>query len=264
MARPRFTIVSPAMNSLAYLPRNLASVRSQGLAPGELEHWIIDGGSHDGSVEYLRAQPDVHFVSERDRGLSHAVNKGLERARGEWIIWLNSDDELAPGALARFQDRVRDADCIVCGTQEVRGYDGEFIERTEPWDVSADGLLNRRTDIIQASTFVHREVYGRVGGMDGTFRFAMDYEWMVRALHEFELRRIDDLLTVYHRRRGSITDVGIAGQHREFLRVRRQHSCNPLHPMELRLWGYLATEPLRRISVLRNAVRGVKRALFRT
>jgi glycosyltransferase involved in cell wall biosynthesis len=121
MSQPLFSIVTPALNCARYLPRNLASVRSQGLPAGEIEHWVIDGGSKDGTVEFLEKQPDLKFISEKDRGLSDAVNKGLARATGEWIIWLNADDELAPGALKAFKEALKQNPDIrlFCGSQKV-------------------------------------------------------------------------------------------------------------------------------------------------
>ncbi|MFT4691225.1 MAG: glycosyltransferase [Verrucomicrobiia bacterium] len=261
MKRPLFSIISPAMNSLEFLPRNIASIRAQGICNAQVEHWVIDGGSTDGSVEYLSAQEDTLFVSERDRGLSHAVNKGIERATGEWVIWLNADDELAPDALQKFAANVNTQDRIITGSQEVRNYVGEFQEITAPRAYTASALLNERTDIIQASTFVHREVYREVGGLDGTYRYAMDFEWMVRALQIFPCGQIDDVLTIYHRRRGSITDVGIAGQVREFLRVRREQGCLLFGAMDFRLWCYLLVDPLRQIDCLRSGVRSLKHRL---
>ena len=98
--QPFFSVVTPSLNCVEYLARNIESVNSQGYWAGQLEHWIIDGGSTDGTVEFLRSRNDVRWISEPDKGLSDAVNKGLIRARGQWIAWLNADDELFPGALS--------------------------------------------------------------------------------------------------------------------------------------------------------------------
>ena len=154
MSRPFFSIVTPALNARAFLPRNRASVCAQGMAPGEVEHWVIDGGSKDGTVEWLQTQADVKFISEKDRGLSDAVNKGIQRATGEWILWLNADDELAPGAMAKFKEAVaRFPDArMFCGAEEMRGYDGTVEEVLEPWDYNLKELLGTRIAINQAAT----------------------------------------------------------------------------------------------------------------
>tara|TARA_R110002096_G_scaffold91625_9_gene207294 strand:+ start:8003 stop:8821 length:819 start_codon:yes stop_codon:yes gene_type:complete len=260
MQRPKFSIISPTLEGFDYLERHLNSVRSQGLPAHEVEHWIIDGGSKDGSRAYLTAQRDIRFVSEPDRGLSHAVNKGIERATGDWIIWLNVDDQLAPNSLQSFLDHVKEDEAseIVCGAQEVRDYEGNTVEISPPWKYTASQLLKTRTAIIQASTFVHRSVYESVGGMDESYKFAMDYEWMVRASLQFKCRTIPSVLTIYNRRKGSITDVGTAKQHREFLRVRRKYKCSFLETMEWKLRFYLATEPLRKVRWFRRFVQLLK------
>jgi glycosyltransferase involved in cell wall biosynthesis len=261
MSGPCFSIVTPALNCERYLPRNLASVRSQGLPLGDIEHWVIDGGSQDGTVEFLRQQRDLKFISEKDRGLSDAVNKGIQRATGQWIIWLNADDELAPGALQSFKKASNEfpASRLFCGGQKVFGYDGQLEGISEGWDYNLKDLLGTRTAIIQASTFVHREVYEAVGGLDVNCRYAMDYEWTVRAARQFRCQPLPIVLTHYHRRPGSIMDENMAGFFREFLQVRRRYHLSYLSVGEFRIRFYLATEPLRRVSWIRRGARRVKR-----
>lgn len=266
--RPTFTIVTPALNCAAYLERNFASVRGQGLKPGELEHWVIDGGSTDGTLALLEreaAARGLKYLSEKDRGLAHAVNKGLTRATGEWILWLNADDALAPGALQAFLAwKAQHPDArLVCGRQQYFQYDGAPEREFPEWDYALEGLLGTRTGINQASTFVHRSVYDAVGLLDESFRYAMDYEWVVRARRRFPCATLPVVLSHYHRRRGSIMDANIYGQHVEFLRVRRMYGQSHWSYAEARLRLYLWTEPLRRIRWLRAGVRQVKRALGR-
>jgi len=261
MGQPLFSIITPALNCGKFLPRNLASIRSQGLPPEEIEHWVIDGGSKDGTVDYLQEQPDVRFISEKDRGLSDAVNKGIQRATGQWIIWLNADDELAPGALKAFKDALRQypETYLFCGDQAVIGYDGKPEHVDRGWDYNLNELLGRRTGIVQASTFVHRKVYEEVGLLEVECRYAMDYEWTVRAAHKFRCQPLPIVLTHYHRRPGSIMDAHMAAHFETFLRVRRRYRLSYLAPGEWRIRLYLATEPLRRVPWIRRGVRSIKR-----
>ena len=260
---PRFTVVTPSLNCGRFLPRNLRSIESQEVPGDWIEHWVIDGGSTDDTLRILAQHPRVQFVSEMDRGLSDAVNKGIRRAHGEWILWLNADDELAPGALRHFLDALDQfpSDRIFCGAQKVFDYEGQLVGVTSGWDYRLPELLGPRTAILQASTFVHRSVYETVGLLDESFRYAMDYEWTVRAMHRFSCRPLPWVLTHYHWRRGSIMDAGIAGQHREFLRVRRQHGRSYFEPAEWRIRFYLATDCLRRNRELRKAVQRIKARL---
>lgn len=100
-----FSIVTPSFNQAAYIGESLESVQRQRWT--DVEHWVIDGGSRDGTVEMLRSYSGRHdwshlrWISETDRGQSHALNKGFAAASGEIIGWLNSDDRYLPGCFER-------------------------------------------------------------------------------------------------------------------------------------------------------------------
>lgn len=260
MREPRFTVVTPTLNCGAVLARNLASVAGQDFAPDELEHWVIDGGSRDGTLDLLRFQPFAKFISEPDRGLSDAVNKGILRAAGEWILWVNADDELAPGALAAIRRGIADhPDArMFCGAEEIYSYDGRLEQLLPPCRYEFEALLRREFSINQAATVVHREVYHAAGLLNATYRHAMDYEWTVRAASRFNTILLDHVLARYHRRPGSIMDAGMAQQYRAILRVRRQW-CRPyFEPAELALRTYILLDPLRQVRWLRRMVRRAK------
>lgn len=105
------------------------------------EHLIIDGGSTDDSAEIAARFPHAAWTQEPDKGMSDAINKGFDRAKGEWVIWLNADDRLKPGALAGMLDFLkRSAADVVYG-------DYDFIDES--------GGLIRRMKVPGWSTFVH-------------------------------------------------------------------------------------------------------------
>lgn len=98
---PRITLITPSFNQGAFIEETIRSVLLQGYP--NLEYIIIDGGSTDATVAIIQKYAPwlSYWTSERDRGQSDAINKGLVRATGEWTNWLNSDDFLQPGALRR-------------------------------------------------------------------------------------------------------------------------------------------------------------------
>jgi glycosyltransferase involved in cell wall biosynthesis len=256
-----FTVITPALNCADFIRANLASVRAQGFGSEDLEHWVIDGGSSDQTVSLLKQETGIRWISERDRGLSDAVNKGIERAQGSWIIWLNADDSLAPDALRAFLKAVEmhPGARIFCGALTYLRYDGS-VEQTVPgWDYNLESLLGLRTGINQPATFIHREVFARVGLLDVHNRYAMDYEWVVRAMHHYQCVPLTETLAFCRRRRGSITDANMAKQFREFLKVRRRYHRPYLSKAELRIRLYLWSEWLRRIRWARATVRFGKR-----
>ena len=256
-----FTVITPALNCAEFIQRNIDSVLGQGLPSGCLEHWVIDGGSTDRTVELLKSSPNIRWISEPDRGLSDAVNKGLSRARGQWIAWLNADDELAPGALRTILDQSSahpDVD-IFSGDEIILRYDGtqEQVIKGRPY--SYDDLLGYNPGINQASTFLRRCLVERIGKLDINIRYAMDYEWLVRATRVAKCVYIPQVLSIYHRRQGSIMDSHMADHYRTFRAVRRSHHRKLNERLEWMILFYLLTEPLRRIRGIRKIVRLAKR-----
>ena len=97
---PRITIITPSFNQGDYIEQTLQSVLAQQYP--NLEYLVIDGGSRDKTLDVLyRYAGRVQFLSEPDRGQSHAINKGLDLASGEIVAYLNSDDLLEPGCLMK-------------------------------------------------------------------------------------------------------------------------------------------------------------------
>src|SRR5262245_25539695 len=97
----RISIITPSFNQAQFIRRTIDSVLSQD-GDFELDYRVVDGGSTDGTIDILKSYGDrLAWTSESDRGQVDAINKGLARADGDIVSWLNSDDTLMPGALQR-------------------------------------------------------------------------------------------------------------------------------------------------------------------
>jgi len=195
----KFSVVTPSYNQGAYLERTLRSVHDQ-RGDFTIEHFVVDGGSTDDSVEILRRWTGkLTFVSEKDRGQSHALNKGLAQASGEVIVWLNSDDLLLPGALATVADFWR-------AHPETRWAHGRALiidehDREIRRPVTAyKNLLMRRWSyqllllenyLTQPAVFCTRELVTAAGGIDESRFFDMDYDLWLRFGLICPPRRID-------------------------------------------------------------------------
>jgi glycosyltransferase involved in cell wall biosynthesis len=99
MPAPKFTIVTASFNSAKTIRETIESITRQDFK--DWEHWVIDGGSKDETIAIVKEYPHIKWISEKDRGLYEAMNKGIARAGGEILLMLNSDDCLEPGVLGK-------------------------------------------------------------------------------------------------------------------------------------------------------------------
>jgi glycosyltransferase involved in cell wall biosynthesis len=188
---PRISIVSPSFNQGAFLEETILSVMHQGYP--NVEHLVMDGGSTDETAQVLERHRHhlAACCSEPDDGQSHAINKGMARATGEILTWLNSDDALAPGALAAVALAFRDPEVdMVAGICELFR-DGELIHRhltaCPDGPLSLDDLLDLEgcwhpgQFFYQPEVFFRREIWERAGGhVDSSLHYSMDYELWIR------------------------------------------------------------------------------------
>jgi glycosyltransferase involved in cell wall biosynthesis len=175
---PILTVVTPSYNQGRYLPETIDSVLSQGIAG--LEFIIVDGGSTDESVEVIRRHERhlAWWVSEKDRGQSHAINKGIARATGTWLAYLNSDDVYLPGALQSLLDALRAAPQAQWIAGGVVGF-GSAEMPVHEWHLPTVprgmlDLLSSRFQMAQPGHVWSRALVQQVGGFDESLRYLFD------------------------------------------------------------------------------------------
>lgn len=152
-----FSIITPSYNYYAFIHEMLESVLGQtGIT---YEHLIYDAGSTDGTIEIIKRYDHVTLVVEPDGGMSEAINKGFRNAKGEWVMWLNSDDRLKPGALAavkEFAENKKDADVIFGAWDFIDG--AGHYQRTMPvFPLNKLMLAHYGCYIGSTAAFIRRE-----------------------------------------------------------------------------------------------------------
>ncbi|MDB4259196.1 glycosyltransferase [bacterium] len=176
-----FTIVSPSYNYASYIEQMLESVAGQeGVT---FEHLIFDAGSTDGTLDIIRKFPHVRLVVEPDKGMSDAINKGFQAARGKWVMWLNTDDKLKPGALRqvkKFADIQPDAD-VIYGAWNFVDDKGGFMRRMTVFPFDQRMLIHLGCYIGSTACFYRRETTIKQGHLlNESFHYCMDGEYYAR------------------------------------------------------------------------------------
>lgn len=196
---PKITIVTPSYNQGAFLEKTILSVIEQGYP--DLEYIIIDGASSDNSVSIIRKYEKylAHWASEKDRGQAHAINKGFERASGEILGWLNSDDCLEPGALHAVADHARrypDAGAFV-GHGRIVDTSGKEIYYKKPGHLTFEDFCQWMDggNFMQPSCFFRRDAWRLAGPLDEGIHIAFDVDLFLRMVKAVRFQAIDRLLS---------------------------------------------------------------------
>jgi len=193
---PKLTIITPSYNQADFLERTILSVLNQNYP--NLEYIIVDGGSTDRSVEVIKKYEQylAYWVSEKDKGQVHAINKGLERATGDWISFQNSDDVYFPGTFQRFGKAALEQSAdILYGDLFMITTDDEVTEVLKTTSYSLTCQILEGMQIHNQSLFFKKSLVEKYGKFDESFRFAFDYEFITRyTLHDStKIRKIDGL-----------------------------------------------------------------------
>lgn len=179
----KVSIITVVYNGAATLERTIESVLAQGY--GNLEYIIVDGGSTDGTLEIIRKHEAnlARWVSERDKGIYDAMNKGIAMASGEWVALINADDAYAPDAVAKAMHAVQ-------GRPDINIVHGDILidypnGSAKVKHAKRSGFLLKYWEMVlnHPSFFVRRSYY-KSHAFDPSFRVSGDHLWTLRAWRE--------------------------------------------------------------------------------
>ena len=185
------SIITPSFNQANYLEATIESVLSQDYP--HVEYIIIDGGSADGSVEIIKKHANrlAYWVSEKDNGQADAINKGLARAKGEIVAWLNSDDYYLPNAISAAVKAFEENPDVVMAYGDMLAVNelGQTFNVLKFKQLSLEDLLCFQI-IGQPAVFFRREVYEKSGGLDTTFHFLLDHHLWIRIAQQGKILHV--------------------------------------------------------------------------
>lgn len=232
----RISIVTVCYNMAPYIEQTLLSVLSQNYP--NLEYIVIDGGSSDGTQVIIEKYKEklAYYVSEPDKGMYDAINKGFSHATGDIIAWINADDIYMPWTL-------RIVDQIFTNYLDVNWIGGRYAFLTEEGllaHVFPKSAMKSQTDIrngwcrsellgplLQEGMFWRRSLFETVGGLDVSYKLAGDFELWTRFAEHAALTAVDIPLAAFRRRKGGLS----IGQRNKYnAEVQRAIVSKPKYP----------------------------------
>jgi glycosyltransferase involved in cell wall biosynthesis len=185
MDYPFISLVTPSFNQGQFLEQTIDSVLSQNYP--NLEYFVVDGGSTDNSKKIIEKYANhlTWWVSEKDNGQSHAINKGLKRATGDIINWINSDDYYEPNALFTVAEKFRETGAsMISFRANVFGLQNRVSRGTDIFEGNLAKTM-AYTRIDQPETFFSKPAFEKMGLLNEGLHFCMDKEWFLRYLLYF-------------------------------------------------------------------------------
>jgi glycosyltransferase involved in cell wall biosynthesis len=232
MAQPLVTVITPSYNQGRFIRATIESVLSQDYP--NIEYVVMDGGSTDETAEVVKDYGSrLRWISERDRGQSHAINKGFRSARGEIVSWLNSDDVILPGAVAHAVRAF--AGNPAAGAVYGEGYQmdvaGKITRRfpvTVPFNLWK--LIYLYDYILQQTTYFRKTALDSVGYLDEQLNWGMDWDLLIRIGKAFPLVYIPEYMGCIREYPEAKSFAGGAMRFSELAMIMRRHGNRRFPP----------------------------------
>lgn len=241
--KPLVSIITVVFNGEKYLEETIKSVINQNY--DNVEYIIIDGGSTDKTMNIIKKYEDKidYWVSEKDKGLYDAFNKGITLCIGDFIGIISSDDWLESSAIINSLDAMNDL------TNEVLYANLKFIKTSKdtivvnaPEEKELD-KMKKRMIVFHPSTFIKKDIYKKYGFYNSSFRIAADYDLLLRFyLNRVKFRKLNIVITNF--REGGVSSFFTFNNLLENIQARINNKCQPIILKEFMIYLYFR---LRRI-----------------
>ena len=218
MTPPRISIITPSFNQSQFIEGTIRSVIDQNYS--NLEYIIIDGKSTDSTTEIIKKYENniTYWVSEQDKGQSNAINKGIQKATGEIIAWLNSDDQYLPdtfNSIATLFMQNPDVD-VIYGDVENIFPDGKKELYSNKFNTIE---FLGKVSIHQPSVFWRRKLHDQIGDLDESLHYLMDYDLWMRLFFRYKTLKIPKTLSKFRVHPNSKTGTNPNGLYLEYRKI---------------------------------------------
>lgn len=222
---PKISIITISYNSEATISKTIESILSQNYP--NTEYVIIDGGSTDSTIEIVSKYTGISkVISEPDKGISDAFNKGIFNSTGELIVFINSDDELLPGALSKVAEQYCGQADIYCCNVVMRDIETGFSCREKP---STDfPIMPFFRHCAHQGMFATRSCYEKYGTYDTNIRWPMDLEFLMRAYRMGAKWKYLDIDAAIFNSGGVTYSVPIYKKKNDYLYIVRKNGGNTI------------------------------------
>jgi glycosyltransferase involved in cell wall biosynthesis len=230
----RISILTPCFNAADTIERAIKSVHDQD--HHDWEHIIVDGGSTDGTIEILRRNSHLIWISEPDQGQSDAMNKAIAMATGEAMTFLNADDEFYSRVFSRVTEALQSSPeaNIVIGKLETRSKESSFTQRPK---LDPMTLIGEIGDWPQNPVcyFYRKQLQDCVGWFPIHYHYAMDYWWLLRALPHAKAIYSDNVFGCFHNSGNNKTSDRVKSN-REKQAIKARFLCSLVGVKYLPMW----------------------------
>lgn len=177
---PLVSIITPSYNKGEFIEETIQSVHNQTYS--NIEHIIIDGNSTDDTIQILNKYPHLKWISEPDKGQTDAINKGMRRAKGEILAYLNADDTYLPDTVETIVNvfQTRPDISIVYGDIIHTDENSDVINIHKTGVINLEKCITHRFYLPQPTVFFVRDVWEKTGPFDESLHLAMDFDYWLR------------------------------------------------------------------------------------